>query len=77
MASGDILLAFTDGVTDARNPGGHSFGEEQLLELVHRPASSAGGLLDCILASLSKHISEAPQFDDITLLAIRRGSDRD
>jgi sigma-B regulation protein RsbU (phosphoserine phosphatase) len=75
MASGDILLAFTDGVPDARDPAGQFFGEENLHELLRLPAGSAGEFLDYILASLAKHIAGAAQFDDITLLAARRETD--
>jgi serine phosphatase RsbU (regulator of sigma subunit) len=39
IAAGDLLVLFTDGITEARNPHGEQFGEQQLAELV---ASSAG-----------------------------------
>ncbi len=67
-----MLLVFTDGVTDARNPQGELFTEKRLLPLVQDPVSSASELLDRIVASLRDHIATADQFDDITMMAVRR-----
>jgi serine phosphatase RsbU (regulator of sigma subunit) len=73
---GDTLLVFTDGVTDARTPQGELFTEKRLLALLEEPVTSARGLLDRIVASLQEHISTADQFDDITMMAVRRIPDR-
>jgi sigma-B regulation protein RsbU (phosphoserine phosphatase) len=43
-----------------------------LLSLLETPASTATDLLDRIANSVEAHISGADQFDDITLLAVRR-----
>jgi serine phosphatase RsbU (regulator of sigma subunit) len=72
MESGEILLGYTDGVTEASAADGSFFGGEQLRLILGAPTSSAGELLDRIAISLQEHIGEAEQFDDITLLAIRR-----
>lgn len=72
LEHGDILLAYTDGITDARNPDGKLFGEARLLELLNPPAPSVKALLDRIENALHNYISDAVQFDDITMLAIRR-----
>jgi sigma-B regulation protein RsbU (phosphoserine phosphatase) len=69
---GDTLLAFTDGVTEAQNAAGEFFGRERLYELVSKPTSTAGELLDAIQASIREFIGEAAPSDDIALLAIRR-----
>ncbi len=69
---GDIMLGFTDGVTDARNPAGKLFHEEGLIKLIHPPLDSANGLLDRIDNALYNYISDAVQFDDITMVAARR-----
>jgi serine phosphatase RsbU (regulator of sigma subunit) len=70
LKPGDILLAFTDGVTDAMNARGESFDRERLLTLL-TPASAAD-LLDAIETRVRAHIADANQFDDITMLAVRR-----
>jgi sigma-B regulation protein RsbU (phosphoserine phosphatase) len=71
LAPGEGLLAFTDGVTDARGASGR-YGEERLLSLIGRPVSSAASLLDAIEADVNAHVGGADQADDITLLAVRR-----
>jgi phosphoserine phosphatase RsbU/P len=72
LEPGDILFAYTDGVVDARSPEGKPFGEEQLKTLITAPTDSAASLLDRVYENLKVHISEADQFDDITMLAVRR-----
>ncbi|HLF27898.1 MAG TPA: SpoIIE family protein phosphatase [Anaerolineae bacterium] len=72
LARGDVLLAFTDGVPDARSPAGEFFAEERLLSLVQAPAASATALLELIYTAVRRHIAGADQFDDITMLALRR-----
>ena len=72
LEPGDILMTFTDGVTDARDPNGKFFSKEGLLSLLEQPVPSAAALLDRIEASLQAHIADADQFDDITMLAVRR-----
>jgi sigma-B regulation protein RsbU (phosphoserine phosphatase) len=74
LEPGDLLLTFTDGVLDARDLEDELFGEERLLSLVAEPASSVAALLDRIMADLHAHIGEADQFDDITMLAVRRAA---
>lgn len=69
---GDILLGFTDGVTDARNPSGKLFHEAGLISLIKPPLDSAKGLLDRVDNALYNHIADAIQFDDITMVAARR-----
>jgi sigma-B regulation protein RsbU (phosphoserine phosphatase) len=72
MEPGDILFMFTDGVTDAKDPGGHLFTEKRMLALIEPPAESALALLDRVDDALRAHIDTAVQFDDITMLAARR-----
>ncbi|ARV57810.1 hypothetical protein BZZ01_03435 [Nostocales cyanobacterium HT-58-2] len=72
LEPGDILVAYSDGVTDARNPEGQFFTEEKLLSLLQHYDPSATALLDRIEASVNAHMSDADQFDDITMLAVRR-----
>jgi phosphoserine phosphatase RsbU/P len=69
---GDTLLAFTDGVTDARSPAGESYGEDRLFATAAHPDASAVSLLDSLDADLLAHTAGAEPFDDITLLALRR-----
>jgi serine phosphatase RsbU (regulator of sigma subunit) len=72
LEAGDMFLAYTDGVPDARNPSGERFTQERLLALLEQPLTSAAALLDTIESHLNDYIADAVQFDDITLLAVRR-----
>jgi sigma-B regulation protein RsbU (phosphoserine phosphatase) len=74
LAPGDILFTFTDGVPDARNPTGERFGKERLNALLNQPALSAEELLGQLEQLLQAHRANAPQFDDITMLIVQRGS---
>jgi serine phosphatase RsbU (regulator of sigma subunit) len=70
LEPGDTLLAFTDGVADARSPDGASYGEPRLFAAAGAP--SVQGMLSAIDADLAAHTAGAEPFDDITLLAVRR-----
>ena len=69
---GDILYGYTDGVTEARKADGGFFTEKKLLALLKEGAETASGLLDNISEVLHAYIGDAEQFDDITMLAVRR-----
>ena len=72
LAPGDVLLAYTDGVTDARRAAdGERFSEERLRALL-AGGDSAQTLLARILAALAAHVGDAERFDDVTLIAVRR-----
>jgi sigma-B regulation protein RsbU (phosphoserine phosphatase) len=69
---GDLLIGYSDGVPDAQNPAGERFSEEHFLSLLAQPFPSVTALLDHIEADLFAFIAGADQFDDITMLAVRR-----
>ena len=69
LEAGEGLLAFTDGVTDARGASG-LYGEGRLLALLGQPVASAAALLDAIEAGVLAHAAGSEQADDITLLAV-------
>jgi len=71
FAAGDLLLVFSDGITEARNVGGALFGEERLLSLV-AGAAPAGTLLDSIDAGVRVFAADAEPSDDVSMLAVRR-----
>jgi sigma-B regulation protein RsbU (phosphoserine phosphatase) len=75
MEPGDTLLAYTDGVTEARNPNGNLFGEKRLMALIAgRSYDSAAALLKAIDTAVKEHTANADPKDDITTLALRRSS---
>jgi sigma-B regulation protein RsbU (phosphoserine phosphatase) len=68
----DMLLLFTDGVSDARNPAGVRLGEERVLEIgrQHRDDPPAK-LVESIFAAVEEHTGERPRRDDLTVVALR------
>ena len=69
---GDILIAYTDGVKEGKNINGEQFKLEKLMPIFTESKNSATQLLRDIQEKLFDFIGEAPQFDDITMLAVRR-----
>jgi sigma-B regulation protein RsbU (phosphoserine phosphatase) len=69
---GDIFLAFTDGVTDARSPDDERFGRPRLEQMLDRSFPSAAALTQHIQQRLSDYIGETAPEDDLTLLAVQR-----
>ena len=71
LKSGDLLLCYTDGVTEAMNPEDEEFGEARLLEIatahVGRPAID---VVTAVRNAVEAHTRGAPQHDDLTLLAL-------
>jgi serine phosphatase RsbU (regulator of sigma subunit) len=72
LESGDILLGYTDGVTEARALAGEFFTNQKLLDIVTKSGLSVSQLINEINQNLNNHIGEAEQFDDITLIGIQR-----
>jgi sigma-B regulation protein RsbU (phosphoserine phosphatase) len=75
LGPGDVLLLYTDGLTDAQNDQGTSFGVDMLQQvLVHAPRRSASGIQTAVLAAVDKFVGDTEQFDDMALMAVVRQS---
>jgi phosphoserine phosphatase RsbU/P len=72
LASGDLLLILTDGVTDERAPSGAFYGEDPLLAILGEPSSGAQALLSKIERSVGAHRGATERSDDLTMLAVSR-----
>jgi serine phosphatase RsbU (regulator of sigma subunit)/tetratricopeptide (TPR) repeat protein len=69
----DLLVLYTDGVTEAQDEQGQFYGEERFEEtLLRLGALPAEEVVPGIMATLSQFVGRAPQADDITLVALRR-----
>jgi sigma-B regulation protein RsbU (phosphoserine phosphatase) len=68
----EMLVAYTDGATDAKNEAGEQFSEERLLATVAEGASSAGAMLHKIVSRVEEFIGGASQYDDITVITAHR-----
>jgi sigma-B regulation protein RsbU (phosphoserine phosphatase) len=72
LADEEVLLLYTDGVTEAMNPKNEMFGEDRLRDLAATfKSSSAEKIVKCVVENVHSHASGADQSDDITVLAVR------
>jgi len=72
LSPGDLLLAYSDGVTEALNPGGEEFGDTRLHDLVVRERQlNASSLCGRVLDAVKVFTSDCHQADDLTVLAAR------
>ena len=73
MKKGDRLFIYTDGITEATNDYDELYGEERLLSIIKSiqdKETNPRDILDIIRNDLNDFVLEAPQFDDITMLAM-------
>jgi sigma-B regulation protein RsbU (phosphoserine phosphatase) len=72
LRSGDTLVAFTDGVIEARSPLGEEFGEDRLIEILLKNAGlPAAELEKRILRAVEDWTADAEQEDDLTLVILK------
>lgn len=73
MQMGDVLVIYSDGVTEASSPSGEEFGVTRLYEVVSRNIdASAAGVRDRIESALTKFSQGTQAADDITLVIVKR-----
>ena len=71
LQAGDRLLLYTDGVTEAHNPGGQLYGDDRLMEVINNTADDKGEtMLSRVLSDVNQFADSEPQFDDITLIVL-------
>jgi sigma-B regulation protein RsbU (phosphoserine phosphatase) len=75
LGPGDVLVLYTDGITDSENGKGTFFGQERLLKSVQANLGHpAQEMQDALMAEVQEFVGDAPQFDDIALMVVVRGS---
>lgn len=73
LQPGDVLVIYSDGVSEAGNPQGEEFGVKRLSDVVMRNIeSSAAGIRDRIESALTKFAEGTAAADDITLVIVKR-----
>ena len=71
----DVLVVYSDGLTDAENPEEEMFGEERLLEIIQREAPSGSLAVEqAILQAIEDFTQGMPQTDDITFLVVEKST---
>jgi serine phosphatase RsbU (regulator of sigma subunit) len=72
LLPGDMMLLYTDGVPEAQNADEALFEESRLLAVAADLGRNAASTRDAIIASIQEFVGDAPQFDDITLVVVKR-----
>jgi serine phosphatase RsbU (regulator of sigma subunit) len=73
MLPGDILLLYTDGVSEAQNPMGQFFGDQRIVEVLRSmDGASAYHIQEKVLSELDRFVGHGSRHDDIGLIVVRR-----
>ncbi|MDX2040390.1 MAG: SpoIIE family protein phosphatase [Acidobacteriota bacterium] len=75
LEPGDVMVIYSDGVTESLDEAGEEFGEARLVEIVQKNRGrTAAGLRDRIDEALAKFVGKAKTVDDLTLVIVKRKS---
>ncbi len=73
LSPGDLLLTYSDGVTEARNDWDEFFGDQRLISIIGKSAGiSPEKVGEKILAEVDMFVGDAPRSDDLSLVIIKR-----
>src|ERR1019366_7468085 len=73
LDKGDILVVYSDGLTDAQNQQEEMFGEERLLRIIQQEAPSGSLALEQkFLKAIEEFTQGMPQTDDITFVVVEK-----
>jgi serine phosphatase RsbU (regulator of sigma subunit) len=73
LETDDVVVLFTDGITEAENRNKEMYGVERLCEMVQRHRHlSAVEICNAVVADLKGHIGDHKIYDDITLLVLKQ-----
>jgi len=69
---GDVLVAYTDGIVEEKNPRGEDYSEDRFARLIQQEIrETPQSLIEAVLADLQSHRMGAEQSDDITMLVLK------
>jgi sigma-B regulation protein RsbU (phosphoserine phosphatase) len=69
---GDLMVVYSDGISEAMNPAEEQFGEAKIAEVVGRERHrTAEEIIESIVVAVRAHAGTAPQMDDMTLVVIK------
>jgi sigma-B regulation protein RsbU (phosphoserine phosphatase) len=73
LGTGDVLLLYTDGLTEARGPSGVEFGTDRVAAVLERSRGvPAAEVVEALLSELDGFRQGVPHADDLTVMAVRR-----
>jgi serine phosphatase RsbU (regulator of sigma subunit) len=69
---GDVLLIFSDGISEAMNAAGDEFGDDRILSCMQQHArAGVGEVLECLVQTVKRFASDTVQSDDMTAVVVR------
>ena len=72
VAPGETILAYSDGVVEARSPGGDFFGVRRLIEVLEEAPAEPREVVHRVLDAVDRFTHGQEPYDDLTLIALRR-----
>jgi phosphoserine phosphatase RsbU/P len=73
LKPGDIILMYTDGITESRSPDNEEFGDGRLADICRRNSGApAGELMNAVFRDLDDFTRKAPAADDRTIVVVKR-----
>ena len=78
LAVDDILVCYTDGITESVNQKGEYFGKERLMNIIKENKDfSAEEIKDRVIAKFTSFMDQSPITDDISLIILKRTASED
>lgn len=72
LEPGDLIVYYTDGLSEAENPQGDDYGEDRLMSIIeHNAGQSAAAVMKAILTDVEAFCAGQPLFDDLTVMIVR------
>jgi serine phosphatase RsbU (regulator of sigma subunit) len=73
LSKGDVLIAYSDGVSEAMDSSGDFFGDERLSAAIRDAAGEPAGVIGTrLLRAVHAFVGDAPRHDDVSLMVLRR-----
>jgi len=76
LKTGDSLMLYTDGLVEAMSPDKEMYGMERLERAMARGVSETETVLERTLTDMQRHVGDAPQFDDTTIVCVGLSDER-
>lgn len=77
MKPGDVLVLYTDGISETENKDGEPFGKERILKVLNKIEGSAQEIVDAIMNDLRDFAGFEKLDDDITVLVMKKTKDEE
>jgi serine phosphatase RsbU (regulator of sigma subunit) len=75
LETGEVLLIYSDGLTEAKNEQGQFFGVQRLMDILPRLSNSdARNIGELLVQDVDRFVGEAKVYDDLSLVVLRRKS---